>query len=397
MSEPPLAPRPIRPFAAGLTDVGRQRKHNEDTVLIRPELGLFAVADGMGGHNAGDVASKLAATSLGNFFEATHTATGVAPVDLPEDYDDLAPAARRLAAGVRKANHDVFTISSTYQQHHGMGSTMVALHLRETGEIHVGHVGDSRAYRIRDGEIVQLTRDHSLINDALEMKPDLLPEEIARLPKNIITRALGMKDAVKVDIRSERAEPGDVYMLCSDGLTGMVPDQQILEVVGLTDDPQEACELLIAEANDAGGTDNISALIIRIADAAEAAEAERAAAADNGVIEAYETSDASLASLGLADTGELEEIERAEDENEDEEHAGHHDAPAHLSDPLVDGSVTPALAEALAAGAEVDLDLRGPWKSKPARVAGCSSCGHELFVGNTFCVECGTRVESAAS
>ncbi|MEP7122226.1 MAG: protein phosphatase 2C domain-containing protein [Byssovorax sp.] len=394
MSEPPLAPRPIRPFAAGLTDVGRQRKHNEDTVLIRPELGLFAVADGMGGHNAGDVASKLAATSLGNFFEATHTATGVAPVDLPEDYDTLAPAARRLAAGVRKANHDVFTISSTYQQHHGMGSTMVAIHVRETGEIHVGHVGDSRAYRIRDGEIVQLTRDHSLINDALEMKPDLLPEEIARLPKNIITRALGMKDAVKVDIRSERAEPGDVYMLCSDGLTGMVPDQQILEVVGLTDDPQEACELLIAEANDAGGTDNISALIIRIADAAEAAaEAARLAAVDHGEIEAHETSDASLASLGFADTGELDAVERAVDDVD----SAHHDAPGRLSDPLVDGSVTPAIAAQLAAGAEVDLDLKGPWKSKPARITGCSSCGHELFVGNTFCVECGTRVESAAS
>ncbi len=393
MSEPPpRASCPIRPLAAGLTDVGRQRKHNEDTVLIRPELGLFAVADGMGGHNAGDVASKLAATSLGNFFEATHAATGVAPVDLPEDYDDLAPAARRLAAGVRKANHDVFTISSTYQQHHGMGSTMVAIHLRATGEIHIGHVGDSRAYRIRDGEIVQLTRDHSLINDALEMKPDLLPEEIARLPKNIITRALGMKDAVKVDIRSERAEPGDVYMLCSDGLTGMVPDQQILEVVGLTDDPQEACELLIAEANDAGGTDNISALIIRIEDATPAAEA------DHGEIESHEASDASLASFGLADTGELDRVDDADDADDADDVDGVDDdgkAPARLSDPLVDGSVTPALAAALAAGAEVDLDLRGPWRSKPARIAGCSRCGHELFVGNVFCVECGTRVESA--
>ena len=386
MSEPPLrASRPIRPLAAGLTDVGRQRKHNEDTILIRAELGLFAVADGMGGHNAGDVASKLAATSLGNFFEATHTATGVAPVDLPEDYADMPPAARRLAAGVRKANHDVFTISSTYQQHHGMGSTMVAIHLRETGEIHIGHVGDSRAYRIRDGEIVQLTRDHSLINDALEMKPDLLPEEIARLPKNIITRALGMKDAVKVDIRSERAEPGDVYMLCSDGLTGMVPDQQILEVVGLTDDPVEACELLIAEANDAGGTDNISAVIIRITEAVSRAEA------DHGEIEAHETSDASLASFGLSDSSDLDhgdDVDDGDDVNEG--------GPARLSDPLVDGSVTPALAAALASGAEVDLDLRGPWRSKPARVAGCSACGHELFVGNVFCVECGARVDSPA-
>ncbi|MFS8070188.1 MAG: protein phosphatase 2C domain-containing protein [Byssovorax sp.] len=382
MSEPPRsAPRPIRQLAAGLTDVGRQRKHNEDTILIRAELGLYAVADGMGGHNAGDVASKLAATSLGNFFEATHQPEGVSTVDLPEDYDELAPSARRLAAGVRKANHDVFTISSTYQQHHGMGSTMVAIHLLETGEIHVGHVGDSRCYRIRDGEILQLTRDHSLINDALEMKPDLLPEEIARLPKNIITRALGMKDAVKVDIRSDRAEPGDVYLLCSDGLTGMVPDVQILEVVGLTDNPQEACELLIAEANDAGGTDNISALIIHVTDAADT----RAADSD-GAIETDETQDTSLDALGLSESEELDELD-------DLSGVG----PARLSDPLVDGSVTPAVAEALAAGSEVDLDLRGPWRSKSARVAGCSRCGHELFVGNMFCVECGTRVESAGA
>ncbi len=382
MSEPPRsAPRPIRQLAAGLTDVGRQRKHNEDTILIRAELGLYAVADGMGGHNAGDVASKLAATSLGNFFEATHQPEGAATIDLPEDYDDLAQSARRLAAGVRKANHDVFTISSTYQQHHGMGSTMVAIHLLETGEIHVGHVGDSRCYRIRDGEILQLTRDHSLINDALEMKPDLLPEEIARLPKNIITRALGMKDAVKVDIRTGRAEPGDVYLLCSDGLTGMVPDVQILEVVGLTDNPQEACELLIAEANDAGGTDNISALIIHVTDAADT----RAADSD-GAIETDETQDTSLDALGLSESEELDELD-------DLSGVG----PARLSDPLVDGSVTPAVAEALAAGSEVDLDLRGPWRSKSARVAGCSRCGHELFVGNMFCVECGTRVESAGA
>jgi serine/threonine protein phosphatase PrpC len=377
MSEPPLrAPRPIRSLAAGLTDVGRQRKHNEDTVLIRAELGLFAVADGMGGHNAGDVASKLAATSLGNFFEATDTPIGVAPVDLPEDYEALAPSARRLAAGVRKANHDVFTISNTHQQHHGMGSTMVAIHIRATGEVHVGHVGDSRAYRIRDGEILQLTRDHSLINDALEMKPDLLPEEIARLPKNIITRALGMKDAVKVDIRSELALPGDVYLLCSDGLTGMVPDAQILEVVSLTDDPQEACELLIAEANDAGGTDNISALVVLISDPEnDARSTSPVISTDHGEIETHEAMDASF---GLEDTGEIEAVESA-----------------RLSDPLVDGSVTPTVAAALASGAEVDLDLRGPWRSRAARVTGCSRCGHELFVGNSFCVECGTPIDSA--
>ncbi len=264
MVQPPPAPAQHRVAVAGVTDVGRQRKHNEDCLLIRAELGLFAVADGMGGHNAGDVASKLVATSLGNYFEAT--AQGSPELELPEDYAALTPGARRLAAGVTKANRDVFTISNTHQQHHGMGSTCVAIHVSD-GMVHIAHVGDSRCYRIRGGEIQQMTRDHSLINDALDMKPDLTKEELARLPKNIITRALGMKDVVKVDVKSEIIQPGDVFLLCSDGLTGMVPVDQILDVINLTAEPQEACELLVAEANDHGGTDNISALLVRLDDA----------------------------------------------------------------------------------------------------------------------------------
>src|SRR6185369_2993060 len=129
-----------------------------------------------------------------------------------------------------------------------------------------------------DGEIQQMTRDHSLINDAIDMKPDLTKEELARLPKNIITRALGMKDVVKVDVRTEPTELGDVFLLCSDGLSGMVSNTEIAEIIGLTEDPQEACELLISEANEAGGTDNISAIVIRIdeltAEAAAIAEAD---------------------------------------------------------------------------------------------------------------------------
>jgi PPM family protein phosphatase len=279
-SEPPRSNVRTRVVHAGVTDVGRQRKHNEDCVLLRPEHGLYCVADGMGGHNAGDVASKLVTTSLGNFYEATASVSQAPPAfDLPDDYAKIHPEARRIAAGVRKANHDVFTISNTHAQHHGMGSTCVAIHVTN-GMAHIAHVGDSRCYRIRDGQIQQMTRDHSLINDALDMKPDLTKEELARLPKNIITRALGMKDVVKVDIRTEVVLPGDTFLLCSDGLTGMVPVPQILEVVGLTSEPQEACELLIAEANDAGGTDNISAVLVRV-------EEEAAAPVSDGVIEAH--------------------------------------------------------------------------------------------------------------
>src|SRR5262249_8250730 len=154
------------------------------------------------------------------------------------EYAALSPDGKRLAAGVRKANHDVFTVSNTHAQHHGMGSTCVAIHIAGM-MVHIAHVGDSRCYRIRDGVIQQMTRDHSLINDALDMKPDLTKEELSRLPKNIITRALGMKDVVKVDVKSEAIIPGDVFLLCSDGLTGMVPPEQILEVITLTAEPQE--------------------------------------------------------------------------------------------------------------------------------------------------------------
>jgi protein phosphatase len=253
--------RPIV-FSAGVTDVGKLRKHNEDHILLRADLGLFVVADGMGGHNAGDVASKLTTTSINNFFDAT--STGPVPSERLEEDEGLAPDAFRLAAGVRKANHDVHEISSTHRQHRGMGSTVVSLFVPPaSGFVHVAHVGDSRCYRHRDGKLEQLTRDHSLINDALELKPDLTPAELARLPKNIITRALGMKDAVLVDVRTEALRPGDTFLLCSDGLTGFVKEPQIREVLELGGDVREMAETLVAMANDGGGNDNISAVIVR--------------------------------------------------------------------------------------------------------------------------------------
>jgi serine/threonine protein phosphatase PrpC len=366
-----------------LTDVGRQRKHNEDCVLIRAEHGLFVVADGMGGHNAGDVASKLVTTSLGNYFEAT--ANGAPIGDLPPEYSKHPPGGQRIAAGVRKANLDVFTISNTVQQHHGMGSTVVGMHVADD-MVHIAHVGDSRCYRIRAGVIQQMTRDHSLINDALELKPDLTKEELARLPKNIITRALGMKDAVKVDIRSELIEPGDTFLLCSDGLTGMVPPDQILEVINVTEEPQEACELLIAEANDAGGTDNISALIVRIEEAVD--EPAAVVVEETDVVIDADSADeeddpATLIARELAaeppplSTPTLQLIAGGEEDDA----------------PFYEEGLSAETAEALFNGGEIDLDLQGPWPRR-VRVRRCASCNHELFVGNSFCVECGTRIEA---
>jgi PPM family protein phosphatase len=409
-----------RPVAAAVTDVGRQRKHNEDNVLVKTDLGLFVVADGMGGHNAGNVASALATKSLDNFFEATHVA-GI-PGPIPADEMDLHPEARRIVAAIRKANHDVFVISNTYTQHQGMGSTVVAAYVSTaTNQIHVGHVGDSRCYRIRDGSIEQLTKDHSLINDALALKPDLSQEELARLPKNIITRALGMKDAVKVDIRSDRVRPDDVYLLCSDGLSGMISEHQMLEVLDITDDPHEGCELLIAMANEAGGNDNISALIIRILD--DEPEEE-----EQDLYEPEDTRPHRIDELGSVLPPEIDEAPRAAQEidlgsalptieesapphqERSLEESGMHDRVQSASVQVAQVAARPfgdrRSRAAAGSGRYTAVSLGGgrpPGHEAPpakaakrpteVRVARCAHCRHELFIGNRFCVECGAPIK----
>ncbi|XXT24411.1 Stp1/IreP family PP2C-type Ser/Thr phosphatase [Sorangium sp. So ce429] len=404
-----------------MTDVGRQRKHNEDNVLVKSELGLFVVADGMGGHNAGNVASALATRSLDNFFEATRA--GILPGPVPVDEQELDPGARRIVAAIRKANHDVFVISNTYTQHQGMGSTVVAAYVcSETEQIHVGHVGDSRCYRIREGAIEQLTKDHSLINDALALKPDLSQDELARLPKNIITRALGMKDAVKVDIRSEPILPGDVFLLCSDGLSGMVSEQQILDVFEITQEPHEACELLIAMANEAGGTDNISALIVRIQpEALDERQPDSAELEDTRPHRVDEFGATMPPAAAVEETQSLvEEVDLEAAASSDDERIAaqqiHSIADSGLRSQAQGASGRAARMAAVpftdrrsraATGSgryvAVAAAPRAPVKeappAKPAkrptevRVARCAHCKHELFIGNRFCVECGAPIK----
>lgn len=146
-----------------------------------------------------------------------------------------------------------------------MGTTVVgAMYSPRKNRMYIGHVGDSRCYRVRVGAIQQLTRDHSLINDYLLAMPDLTEEQRSELPKNVITRALGMQDQVVVDIQHDDSRPGDVYCLCSDGLSGMVDDEEILAIVSSASDIGEACRKLIARANEHGGEDNITAILIKI-------------------------------------------------------------------------------------------------------------------------------------
>lgn len=250
----------MRAVAAGLSDVGLQREHNEDSFVVLDEFDLYVVADGMGGHRAGDVASRLATETICEFFRSTANED----VTWPFHFDtNLSEEENRLLTGIRVANRQIFERSSRSREYYGMGTTVVGVMFSARKKrVYIGHVGDSRCYRVRAGVIQLMTRDHSLVNDY----PDLSDEQRSELPKNVITRALGMQDQVVVDLQHDEPQNGDVYMLCSDGLSGMVEDPDIGTIISGAADVTEACRQLIAKANEAGGEDNVTAVLIKIED-----------------------------------------------------------------------------------------------------------------------------------
>jgi protein phosphatase len=223
------------------SDTGRLRDHNEDSYLVRPPV--FAVADGMGGHAAGEVASRLALESL----EAAPLAS------------DSGPKAIRRALG--EANRVIFEQSSGEGPSRGMGTTCVLLVLTD-GAAHVGHVGDSRFYLLRSDSLTQLTRDHTVVADMVDK--GLMTDEQAMTDssRGYLTRALGGAAAVEPDVQTVPIQPKDRFLLCSDGLTTMVADEEIRLILTREADPQRAAEALVAAANEAGGEDNITALVV---------------------------------------------------------------------------------------------------------------------------------------
>ena len=263
----------MRAIAAGASDVGLQREHNEDSFIVLKEYDLFVVADGMGGHRAGDVASKLATETISEFFKSTANDD----VTWPFHFDtNLSEEENRLLTGIRVANRQIFERSTRSREHHGMGTTVVGAMFSERKQrMYIGHVGDSRCYRVRDQQIQLLTRDHSLINDYLLAMPELTEEQRSELPKNVITRALGMQDQVIVDLQHDDPRPGDIYVLCSDGLSGMVTDEEILKIVNASSDIGEACTQLIARANEHGGEDNVTTVVIEIDDQPPETDADK--------------------------------------------------------------------------------------------------------------------------
>jgi PPM family protein phosphatase len=241
------------------TDTGLQRRANEDSLLARAPL--FVVADGMGGAQAGEVASKIAVES----FQA-----GLAHDASPEE---------GLVAHALAANARIHELSRRHAEQAGMGTTLTAVYVGED-EVAIAHVGDSRAYCLRDEELLRLTDDHSLV-DELIREGRLTPEEAEEHPqRSIITRALGPEETVEVDTRSFRARPGDLYLLCSDGLTSMVGEARLAELLrgNAHTRLRDVGEALIAEANRAGGRDNITVILVRLEEVGSNPPASDAAA-----------------------------------------------------------------------------------------------------------------------
>jgi PPM family protein phosphatase len=224
------------------THVGLVRKGNEDSYLINGDLGLFVVADGMGGHEAGEVASMLAVKTLEKALIASENKEGA------------------LKAGIQQANSEIYRQAQENPRFHGMGTTITAVHYFG-GQVYIGHVGDSRAYLIRGGQATLLTRDHSLVNELLRCG-QITQEEAENHPqKHIVTRALGTEPSVEVDILSPVIEQEDKVLLCSDGLSNLIKGEEIAEIMH-NHATSPALQTLKQLALDRGGFDNITALLV---------------------------------------------------------------------------------------------------------------------------------------
>lgn len=256
-------PPPLRlDFAAG-TDTGRVRSHNEDSIVVRAEHGLAILADGMGGYSAGEVASSIATSVICQTVEQ----------QLRKPRRRRAPGAgampQLLTTAVELANSAILATAQRQPEYAGMGTTLVAA-LFEPERVSIAHVGDSRAYRIRERRIEQLTHDHSLLQQQLDA--GLISAEAARFAehKNLVTRALGVEQSLDVEVHQHQSAAGDLYLLCSDGLSDMLPDQQIADLaLAFADDDRsdslERCaEALLQSANEEGGRDNISVILIAV-------------------------------------------------------------------------------------------------------------------------------------
>lgn len=242
--------------AVGKTDVGNARENNEDGYYLQNDDGLklFIVADGMGGHNAGEVASSLAIRSVVDYFEKNYKYI------IKDDFEIIEFIKKAMTEG----NSEVFKKATLDESMSGMGTTLTLL-LIENNKYFIGHIGDSRVYLIREGKIRQISNDHSLVAELIRQGSITENEARVHPQRNIITRALGTGNDIEIDIVFDDIKPGDIILLCTDGLTNMLTDQEILDIIN--ESPWEsACERLIKAANDKGGYDNITVVVVKVDD-----------------------------------------------------------------------------------------------------------------------------------
>jgi PPM family protein phosphatase len=249
--------------SASLTDPGRVRDHNEDCIESRPDIGLYVLADGMGGYNAGEVASGMATSLISDGMQEAWSPRDVARIGREEA---KSMSERLIKEQIGRANSAIFTTSQNNPECAGMGTTLVVT-LFYDNFLTVAHIGDSRLYRLRGEEMSQVTRDHSLLQEQLDS--GLITPEEAKLSqnKNLVTRALGIDPTVDAELHVYETQPDDTYLLCSDGLSDMVEDEEIrLTLITLKTNPSLTVQQLVQAANDNGGRDNISAMLIRVAE-----------------------------------------------------------------------------------------------------------------------------------
>ena len=251
----------MRTICEARSDVGRKRKGNEDALSLNREQGLYVVADGMGGHAAGEVASRIAVDAIEEFVTATG---GNDEITWPYGLDDsISYDGNRLKTAIRHANRKVIEAMRQSSEYEGMATTVAAV-LVDGDMAHLAHVGDSRIYLWSQAELRQLTVDHSWVNEQIQ-NGIISPEQARSHPlRNVVTRALGGRSELVVDVQSRRVKAGEMLLLCSDGLTTMVPDVDIARILAAADgDIARAAQSLVDEANERGGEDNITVLLLR--------------------------------------------------------------------------------------------------------------------------------------
>ena len=387
--------------SGGATDKGLRRSKNEDCVLIREDLGLFLIADGAGGHNAGNVASALATATVAEYLDDTEDAFRESP---DQDQFGLWTGARRLVCAVQQANLEVVEAAQVADKYRGMGTTIVAmLASLDSKRLHLGYVGDSRCYRLRGGFVDQMSQDHSVLNDVMELRPELPDEVIAKLPRKAVTRALGMAKTVRVSLQTLQLAPGDRYMLCSDGLSNELNEKELFKILSAGRPPQATVRDLIDAANESGGRDNIAALVIDVK-----ASTERPLRAKRSVV-AHRPVMSSMPEISISSGGSQSAIRRppltipdvsvrrAAESARSAEAPGSTSEPEMLirnpvarhveSDPRI--SVVPADSVSTAMARAVDSFVASCEEGQVR----CISCGDSYDRNGAFCPHCGDTTE----